>query len=108
MRIDIVCKPDNPQGCKNTVQNVRQALSKLGVEAEVHQFADKRKMIDNRIYVEPALMIGRSAAHCRPCPPMLKRLSTSSSSGPATCAMSPKSPESTSPGMVRAEFVHIR
>ncbi len=57
MRIDIVCKPGNPEGCRNTIDNVRQALDKLGVEAEVHQFSDKRKMIDNRIYVVPALMI---------------------------------------------------
>jgi hypothetical protein len=27
------------------------------VEAEVHQFSDSRKMIDNRIYVVPALLI---------------------------------------------------
>ena len=57
MRIDILCRPDNPEGCKDTIDNVREALTKLGVEAEVHQFADKRKMIDNRIYVVPALMI---------------------------------------------------
>jgi len=29
----------------------------LGVEAEVHQFQDTRKLIDNRIYVGPALLI---------------------------------------------------
>lgn len=57
MRIDILCKPDNPDGCTNTVANVREALDKLGVEAEVHQFSDSRKMIDNRIYVVPALLI---------------------------------------------------
>jgi hypothetical protein len=57
MRIEILCRPDNPEGCQNTTSNVRQALERLGVEAEVHQFADKRKMIDNRIYVVPALMI---------------------------------------------------
>lgn len=57
MRIDILCKPDNPEGCKGTVKNVRAALDKLGVKAEVHQFSDSRKMIDNRIYVVPALLI---------------------------------------------------
>ena len=57
MRIDIVCKPDKPDACRGTVDNVRQALDKLGVEAEVHQFNDSRKMIDNRIYVVPALLI---------------------------------------------------
>lgn len=57
MKIDILCRPDNPDGCKTTISNVRQALERLGVEAEVHQFSDKRKMIDNRIYVVPALLI---------------------------------------------------
>ncbi|MFO7767150.1 MAG: thioredoxin family protein [Pelovirga sp.] len=57
MRIDILCKPDKPESCQGTVDNVRQALEKLGVKAEVHQYSDSRKMIDNRIYVVPALMI---------------------------------------------------
>ncbi len=57
MRIDIVCKPDQPDACRGTVENVREALNRLGVEAEVHQFSDARKMIDNRIYVVPALLI---------------------------------------------------
>jgi hypothetical protein len=57
MRIDILCKPDHPESCHGTVQNVREALDQLGVQAEVHQFSDSRKMIDNRIYVEPALLI---------------------------------------------------
>ncbi|MBN1957352.1 MAG: thioredoxin family protein [Desulfuromonadales bacterium] len=57
MRIDILCRPENPESCQGTVDNVRQALDKLGVEAEVHQFTDSRKMIDNRIYVVPALLI---------------------------------------------------
>lgn len=57
MRIDILCKLDKPESCQGTVENVRQALEQLGVEAEVHQYTDSRKMIDNRIYVVPALMI---------------------------------------------------
>ncbi len=57
MRIDILCKPDKPESCQGTVDNVRQALDNLGVKAEVHQYHDARKMIDNRIYVVPALMI---------------------------------------------------
>jgi len=57
MRIDILCKPDHPESCQGTVKNVRKALDQLGVQAEVHQFNDTRKMIDNRIYVEPALLI---------------------------------------------------
>lgn len=57
MRIDILCKPDNPGSCQGTVENVREALEALGVEAEVHQFHDSRKLIDNRVYVVPALLI---------------------------------------------------
>ena len=57
MRIDILCKPDSPSRCDGTFANVRQALEKLGVEAEVHQFQDSRKLIDNRVYVGPALVI---------------------------------------------------
>ena len=57
MRIDIICKPDHPESCQGTAENVREALDQLGVKAEVHQFLDSRKMIDNRIYVDPALLI---------------------------------------------------
>ena len=57
MRIDILCKPDQPESCQGTAENVREALNQLGVKAEVHQFSDSRKMIDNRIYVVPALLI---------------------------------------------------
>ncbi len=57
MRIDILCKPDKQGRCEGTLSNVRKALDKLGVEAEVHQFQDSRKLIDNRIYVVPALLI---------------------------------------------------
>lgn len=57
MRIDIICTPDHPDGCRGTVKNVREALDQLGVKAEVHQFSDSRKMIDNRIYVGPALLV---------------------------------------------------
>lgn len=57
MRIDILCKPDQPESCGGTVDNVREALERLGVEAEVHQFHDSKKLIDNRVYVVPALMI---------------------------------------------------
>ncbi|MEA3544983.1 MAG: thioredoxin family protein [Thermodesulfobacteriota bacterium] len=57
MRIDIFCSPDHPEGCQDTMKNVRQALNQLGVKAEVHQYSDARKMIDNRIYVVPALLV---------------------------------------------------
>lgn len=57
MRIDVLCKPDSPGSCQGVVDNVREALGQLGVEAEVHQFHDSRKLIDNRVYVVPALLI---------------------------------------------------
>ena len=57
MRIDILCKPDQPGSCQQTTDNVRQALETLGVEAEVHQYHDSRKLIDNRVYVVPAVLI---------------------------------------------------
>jgi len=57
MRIDILCKADGQGRCEGTLSNVRAALDKMGVEAEVHQFQDSRKLIDNRIYVVPALLI---------------------------------------------------
>jgi hypothetical protein len=57
MRIDILCKPGSLGRCEGALANVRAALNKLGVEAEVHQFQDSRKLIDNRIYVVPALLI---------------------------------------------------
>lgn len=57
MRIDILCKPDSKGRCDGTLNNVREALDRLGVEAEVHMFQDRRKLIDNRVYVVPALLI---------------------------------------------------
>lgn len=57
MRIDILCKPESGRRCTTALENVRQALDHLNVEAEVHVFKDRRKMIDNRVYVSPALLI---------------------------------------------------
>lgn len=57
MRIDILCRPDCGGRCQQTLVNVRQALDQLGVDAEVHLYRDPRKMIDNRVYVTPALMV---------------------------------------------------
>ena len=45
MRIDILCKPENGKSCERMVDVVRQALDESGVEAEVHLFKDRRKMI---------------------------------------------------------------
>lgn len=57
MRIDILCKPEGGQRGKKVLANVRQALSDMGVRAEVHLFCDRRKLVDNRVYVAPALVI---------------------------------------------------
>jgi hypothetical protein len=57
MRIDILCKPNSSQRCERTLENVRQALHEMDVNAEVHLYKDPRKMIDNRVYVSPALMV---------------------------------------------------
>jgi small redox-active disulfide protein 2 len=57
MRIDIICKPDGNGRCERTLDNVREAVSEMGVKAEVHLYRDLRKMIDNRVYVSPALMV---------------------------------------------------
>jgi hypothetical protein len=57
MRIDILCKPESGQRGERLLANVRQALSEMDVRAEVHLFCDRRKMVDNRVYVAPALVI---------------------------------------------------
>lgn len=57
MRIDILCKPDAGQRGERVLTNVRQALKEMDVRAEVHLFCDRRKMVDNRVYVAPALLI---------------------------------------------------
>ncbi len=57
MRFDILCRPTGGRRCEMTLHNVRQALEELGVEAEVHLYRDSRKMIDNRVYVSPALVV---------------------------------------------------
>ena len=57
MRIDILCKPEGGQRGERVLANVRQALEELEVRAEVHLFCDRRKMIDNRVYVGPALLV---------------------------------------------------
>ncbi len=60
MRIDILGKPESGQRCERTLENVRKALEQTGVEAEVHLYRDRRKMIDHRVYVSPALIIDDS------------------------------------------------
>ena len=57
MRIDILCRPDCGERCERTLENVRTALDEMAVRAEVHIYKDRRKMIDNRVYVTPALLV---------------------------------------------------
>ena len=57
MRIDILCKPEGGQRGKRILDNVREALSEMDVRAEVHLFCDRRKLVDNRVYVAPALLV---------------------------------------------------
>ena len=57
MRIDILCKPEGEQRGERLVGNVRQALEEMAVRAEVHLVCDRRKLVDNRVYVAPALVI---------------------------------------------------
>jgi hypothetical protein len=57
MRIDILCKPESETRGERVLHNVRAALEELGVKAEVHLYRDRRKMIDHRVYVAPALLI---------------------------------------------------
>ena len=57
MRIDILCKPESESRGERVLGNVRQALEELGVNAEVHLYRDRRKMIDHRVYVAPALLV---------------------------------------------------
>lgn len=57
MRIDILCKPESETRGERVLANVRTALAELGVNAEVHLYRDRRKMIDHRVYVAPAVMI---------------------------------------------------
>ncbi|MBE0598210.1 MAG: thioredoxin family protein [Desulfuromonadales bacterium] len=57
MRIDILCKPESGPRGERTLDNVREALTQLDMVAEVHLFKDRRKMIDSRVYVSPAVLI---------------------------------------------------
>jgi len=57
MRIDILSKPEAGHRAYKTLENVRTALTQMNIEAEVHLYRDRRKMIDNRVYVSPALLI---------------------------------------------------
>ncbi|MEJ2198409.1 MAG: thioredoxin family protein [Desulfuromonadales bacterium] len=53
----MLCKPEAGQRGERVLDNVRKALQEMDVRAEVHLFCDRRKMVDNRVYVAPALLI---------------------------------------------------
>lgn len=57
MRFDILCKPETGKKAEMMVEVVREALDQVGIEAEVHLYRDRRKMIDYRVYVAPALLV---------------------------------------------------
>jgi hypothetical protein len=57
MRIDILCNPEGGKNCELVLANVREVLSELDVRAEVHLVCDRRKLVDTRVYVAPALVI---------------------------------------------------
>jgi hypothetical protein len=57
MRIDILCNPEGGQSCERVLANVREVLTELEVRAEVHLVCDSRKLVDNRVYIAPALVI---------------------------------------------------
>lgn len=57
MRIDILSKPEGKSRGERVLANVREALQQLDVTAEVHLYLDRRKMIDHRVYVAPALLV---------------------------------------------------
>ena len=57
MRIDILCNPEGGKSCELVLANVREVLSELDVRAEVHLVCDRRKLVDNRVYIAPALVI---------------------------------------------------
>ncbi|MDT8440676.1 MAG: thioredoxin family protein [Desulfuromonadales bacterium] len=57
MRFDIICKPETGARAEQSLTNVQQALREMGVQAEVHLFRDRRKMVDHRVYVAPALLV---------------------------------------------------
>ena len=57
MRFDILCNPDSGNRCEAMMDVVRETLDRAGIVAEIHLYRDRRKMIDNRVYVAPALLV---------------------------------------------------
>lgn len=57
MRIELLCKPHAPQRCQRALDNIHAAIEQAHIQAQVHVSYDRRKMIDNRVYVTPALLV---------------------------------------------------
>lgn len=57
MKIEILVNAKSAEAGEQVLQNVKEALARTEIEAEVHIYHDVHKMIDHRVYVAPALMI---------------------------------------------------
>lgn len=57
MKIEILANARSAEAGDALLNNVKEALERTDLEAEVHIYHDAHKMIDHRVYVAPALMI---------------------------------------------------
>ncbi|MDZ4183951.1 MAG: thioredoxin family protein [Desulfuromonadales bacterium] len=57
MKIEILVNAKSAEAGDQVLKNVKEALERTDIEAEVHIYHDAHKMIDHRVYVAPALMI---------------------------------------------------
>lgn len=57
MKIEILVNDKSMEAGDVVLKNVKEALERTEIEAEVHIYHDAHKMIDHRVYVAPALMI---------------------------------------------------
>lgn len=57
MKIEILVNAKSVAAGDQVLRNVKEALERTEIEAEVHIYYDAHKMIDHRVYIAPALMI---------------------------------------------------
>lgn len=57
MKIEILANAKSVEAGDQVLQNVKEALARTEIEAEVHIYHDVHKMIDHRVHIAPALMI---------------------------------------------------
>lgn len=57
MKIEILVNAKSVEAGESVLKNVKEALERTEIEAEVHVYHDAHKMIDHRVYIAPALMI---------------------------------------------------